>query len=44
MASKDVTVKQWECDACSTKVLAPNASADLLSGWKHVTFPISGGM
>jgi hypothetical protein len=44
MASRDVTLKEWECDACGSKVLATQAGGSLLPGWTHVTFPICRGM
>jgi hypothetical protein len=44
MASKDVTVKQWECESCGTTVLADAGSKELPAGWTILTIELNNGV
>ncbi len=40
MASQDVTVKQWTCDACGTEVLSAPKNKQPPSGWSVLTITL----
>ena len=43
MASKEMTVREWECDGCGSKVRADAKSRDLPSGWTNATTTFDSG-
>jgi hypothetical protein len=44
MASKDVTVKQWTCDACGLEVLGTSTGKAKPSGWRELTITLKSGI
>ncbi|MCI0738460.1 MAG: hypothetical protein L0Y72_05405 [Gemmataceae bacterium] len=44
MASKEIKMRQAECEACDEKVLLPADSRGLPSGWTEATIPLKSGV
>jgi hypothetical protein len=44
MASKEVTIREWNCDGCGGTIRSDTKSRDLPAGWTGVTTTIQGGL